>query len=196
MDWMMNQYVERLDYLPSYSDYRRLRTLAWIAGLMVATIAAVLSALKSSSTEVDSVDYRISSRSALLMAASIAVQQALIFFSQSGEIMLIHVSAWVGTAPVRIIWCLWFLVPLVFIRPLTAHRVCRGYAVGGWILVAAALGWNGLYRHLCTKYGVPVSWAEVEKDYVRGSQERLHEEMISHGWVPPSKKPNQSGSRW
>jgi hypothetical protein len=101
---------------------------------------------------------------------SIACQQLLFALLASLKIMLLHVSAWVSSVPILILWAMYWVAPLVYARPVSTYSVLRSYSTSGWFFVAGAITWGISYWIFSDRYGVPVSWDEIEEQYFRGSR--------------------------
>jgi hypothetical protein len=122
-----------------------------------------------------------------LLWASIVIQQLVLLDLYGREILLVHVSSWVSRVPIVIIWALYAIAPVLYARPFGGERILRCYALSGWLFVLAAFVWWQSYWGLSKKYGVPVSWSEIEKSDMRGDSERQWEKL-QEGL---QKKPNQ-----
>jgi hypothetical protein len=72
--------------------------------------------------------------------------------------------------PVVIIWALYAIVPPLTQKKEKKHALLRAYALVGWIFAAAAASWAGSYFVLSEKYGVPVSWDEVQQRQSKANQ--------------------------
>ena len=111
-----------------------------------------------------------------LIVFSIIAQQSIFLIQQNNTILLRHVSAWVGWAPVWMVWILYFIFPFIYIRTLNAKTLFASYSKAGWVFVFAAIGWTLAYNILSERDGVPVSWNQVEKFYKIGF-EQYHKEQ-------------------
>ena len=114
---------------------------------------------------------------------SFAVQQFVLLCLITTEIKLIHVSAWVSRVPIVILWSVYLAAPFVYVRPIGRRAILRSYALSGWLFVVAACAWGQSYSMLSEKFGVPVSWKEVEASYLKGEDARFLEVL--------KQKPNQ-----
>jgi hypothetical protein len=99
------------------------------------------------------------------LATSIVIQQLFFFTLKGLVIKLLYISAWVEYAPIWMLWALYFAAPFIYVRPITGRAVFQCYAKAGWFFVLAALGWFIAYIILCSHYGVPVSWDDVQHGY-------------------------------
>jgi hypothetical protein len=104
------------------------------------------------------------------LVTSIVIQQLLFFALQGLVIKLLDISAWVEYAPIWMLWALYFVAPFVYVRPITRRAVFQCYAKAGWFFVIAALGWFVAYNILCSKYGIPVSWDDVQHRYYQSER--------------------------
>ncbi len=120
-----------------------------------------------------------------LLIFSIGLQQLVFFTLCYMRVKLVNISEWVLPVPIMIIWGLYLLSPLLFVRPLSRKEVFRGYAVSGWLFVLASVFWSERYSTLSERYGTPVSWERVKERYFLGDEVLFQRAM-------EKKKPNQA----
>jgi hypothetical protein len=79
--------------------------------------------------------------------------------------LLMYVSIWVVRVPVVIIWALGFVVPLIYVRPISVSDFLKNHAKSGWLFVAAGLVWIASYNFFCARDGTPVSYEAMKSRY-------------------------------
>jgi hypothetical protein len=100
-----------------------------------------------------------------LILISVLAQQLCLFAFLFCYPMLMYVSIWVVRVPVAIIWVMSFVLPLVYVRPISSAKYLRLCAKSGWLYVLAGLTWISAYVWFSGRDGTPVSWDAVERHY-------------------------------
>jgi len=194
LEWVCSHHSYDIDATPPYGLLNRLRILAWVVAALLSPICAIAFALTAQPpATASSIPPNPSRRfHPILIATSIVLQQAVFVATPGFEYSLINVSAWVVSAPIYLLWTLYFLIPFFYVRPLSVVGIFRSYATKGWLVVLAAIAWNFTYASLCQRDGIPVSYDAMRRDYEYRGIETPHERPPKRlaastpdiGWYP------------
>lgn len=86
-----------------------------------------------------------------------------------------HISQWVLWAPILLIWIMYFLMPVFYVRPLSVVMVLRSYSRAGWCFVIFAFTWSLMFFVLSERFGTPVSWDQVSRFYNLGKDQHIRD---------------------
>lgn len=112
---------------------------------------------------------------ALVCALSILIQQSVFLYLTSTRVLFMHISQWVLWAPILLIWIMYFLMPVFYVRPLSVVMVLRSYSRAGWCFVIFAFTWSLMFFVLSERFGTPVSWDQVSRFYNLGKDQHIRD---------------------